>query len=183
MVAVRARNFNLSHPQFLENSMNSLLITCKNHFYVENLDSEQWATFREIHGPSKLIKKKFRVNTKIQIHKKLYFSGISYRLGHYVIPNINLENFVCKKWAHCSIVILSTGGKRSREGKIFIDSKKLNLCFLVKLFLSHKMLFSSSENFYSVLQKVNLRLSTNVSRQEFFLFLNTSGNILTYLFD
>ena len=185
MIAIQIRNFNLSHPKFAESSMNSLLVmvTCKNHFYKENLGKEKWALFRELYGPSKQISKFPRVNTRISVHKKIYFLGTSYRLGHYVIPNINLERFLCKKWAHCCILILAADKKRSRDDKIVINNQQLELCFAIKLVMSHRLLFSSNDKFDYILEKINIILKTNISKSELSRFFNKSGNLLTVLFD
>ena len=163
--------------------MNSLHINCKNHYYKENLDSNRWAFYREIFGPTKLVQRKMRTNAFIPFHKKVYQRGCAYRTGAYIIPNVNLESYICKKWAHCSIIILSENASYSENGKIIIDNHKLKLCFFVKIRISFQILMTPVGNETEINEKVNEILGTNFDQQSVNLFLETNGNILSYIYD
>jgi hypothetical protein len=177
------RNFNLKHPSFRYAEVNSLFVLCKNHFFIRNLDSPKWARYREIYGPSKILTKKKRTFTNVPIHKKLYLTGSSYRTGNLIIPNINIESMLSHKWAHCTLIILTTGYKRAYNLKIIINQEKLKLCFFVKLFLSYKTLISPVDSIITVHHKINKMLNTDFRAPKIRRFLEKEGNLLAYLFD
>ena len=177
------RNFNLNHPNFVEGSMNSLYIFCKNHFHRNNLVTPKWALFREIYGPSIFLKAKIRRTACLPIHRKIYFKGTSYSTGCVIIPNINLESFICKKWAHCSVIILATNYESSDNQKILIDQNKLELCFYFKIYLSFKLLMSPNDSDNLLNEKINKILNTNYNLKTFYKFLENEGNILSYVSD
>jgi hypothetical protein len=157
-------NFGLNHPKFLTTSINSLFIICKNHFFEKTMVIQRWALYREIFGPSMILTRKSRTNSFIPFHKKLYYMGISYRSGHYIIPNINLEGHICKKWAHCSIIILTKNADTTRESKIIINNVTLKLCFYVKLFLSYKILISAIDSDQIINSWINKTMKSKLTR-------------------
>lgn len=176
-------NFGLSHPKFLTTNINSLFIICKNHFFEKTTVIQKWALYREIFGPSIILMRKSRTTSFIPFHKKLYYMGISYRSGHYIIPNINLESHICKKWAHCSMIILTKNADTTRESKIVINNKNLELCFYVKLFLSYKILISTLDNDQKINKWINKTMSSKIDEASVRTFLENDGNILAYVFD
>jgi hypothetical protein len=181
--AVKIQSYSLNHPEFSTNSINSLLVTCKNHLFKLNSKTQKWAGYREIFGPSIIINRKTRTKAFAPCHKKLYLSGKSYRSGHYIIPNINLESHICKKWAHCSMIILCTNANTTRDSKIIIDNKVLELCFYFKLYISYKILRTIRAKDFEINIWINKVMKTNISEKQIKYFLENKGNMLAYIID
>jgi hypothetical protein len=130
-------NFVLDHHDYVNLKMNTLLLTCKNAFYKNNIFAK-WTNYREIFGPSILFK---RIKSKRLISQPIsnifYNISESFNLGNFILPVNNIDHFISKKFVDISMRILLEG--KIPESKIEIDNLKLSLCFKVKIHITVKI--------------------------------------------
>jgi hypothetical protein len=134
---IYGNNFVLDHHDYVTLKMNTLLLTCKNAFYKNNIFAK-WSNYREIFGPSILFK---RIKSKRLLSQPIsnIFYGISesFTLGNFILPVNNIDHFISKKFVDISMGILLEGKKS--ESKVIIDNFKLLHCFILKLHITVKL--------------------------------------------
>ena len=134
---IYANNFVMDHHDYVTLKMNSLLLTCKNVFYRNNIFAK-WSNYREIFGPSILFK---RIKSKRLLSQPIsnifYNISESFTLGSFILPVNNIDHFICKKFVDISMGILLEGKKS--ESKVIINNFLLLLCFKLKLHLTVKL--------------------------------------------
>jgi hypothetical protein len=179
---VLRNNFLIVHPNFLFSGVNSLFMICKNKFFQQNIKwPKKWSLFRELYGPSKFAEKFAIIPSFIPIHGKIYSKGISFRSGHIIIPNMNLEALISEIWANITVQILTENAHTTWDRKILINEEILINSFKFKIMLSHHIFHNGNKNFETLSQLSNDILRQTVSEKVFAKFLIEFGPKLSVL--
>jgi hypothetical protein len=143
----------------------------------------KWARFRELYGPSKIVEKFKAIICFTPAHTKLYATGPIFKMGHIIIPVMNIEMMLSEIWANVTLAILTKSPKRSRKNKIIINDHLLSLCFKFKVMLSINLFLSDMATFDQLHEKSDSVLGTRTNKIKFRKFLNTKGSPLAVVID
>ena len=103
---IYGNNFVLDHHDYVTLKMNTLLLTCKNVFYKNNIFAK-WTNYREIFGPSILFKRIKSKRLQSQPISNIFYNiSESFTMGNFILPVNNIDHFICKKFVDISMRIL-----------------------------------------------------------------------------
>jgi hypothetical protein len=172
-------NFVLDHHEYLTLKMNSLLICCKNKLYKYNV-FYKWTNYREIYGPSVTLK---RVRSKLLKSQPLsnifYNSSSRFNTGSYVLPAINIEHYICKKFVAITMAILKTG--KMIEGKVIINEKVLLQCFIFKFHLTTRLFIDSTLSNFEISKLIFRKSGIIFDFDDLKNFLTSNGALFNFL--